>query len=46
MLRGPVVGVDVTSDWKLEAQAGDIEDKSLLWLLGRAARKPLTSSAS
>ena len=38
MLRGPVVGVDVTSDWKLEAQAVDIEDNSLLWLL-RKGRK-------
>ena len=39
MLRGPVVGVDVTSDWKLEAQAGDIEDKSLLWLLGKGRKE-------
>lgn len=38
MLRGPVVGVDVTSNWKLQAQAVDIEDKSLLWLL-RKGRK-------
>jgi NTE family protein len=35
LLRGPVVGVDVTSDWKLETQVSDIEDKSLWWLLGR-----------
>jgi predicted acylesterase/phospholipase RssA len=39
MLRGPVVGVDVTSDWKLEAQAVDIEDKSLLWLLGKGRKE-------
>jgi len=39
MLRGPVVGVDVTSDWKLEAQAGDIEDKSLWWLLGKGRKE-------
>ena len=39
MLRGPVVGVDVTSNWKLEAQAVDIEDKSLLWLLGRGRKE-------
>ena len=40
MLRGPVVGVDVTSDWKLEAQAVGIEDKSLLWLLGKGRKGP------
>jgi NTE family protein len=39
MLRGPVVGVDVTSDWKLEAQVVDIEDKSLLWLLGKGRKE-------
>jgi hypothetical protein len=45
MLRGPVVGVDVTSDWKLEAQAVDIEDKSLLWL-GKGPSRPRISSGS
>ena len=39
MLRGPVTGVDVTSDWKLEAQASDIEDKSLWWLLGKGRKE-------
>jgi len=39
MLRGPVVGVGVTSDWKLEAQTVDIEDKSLLWLLGKGRKE-------
>ena len=42
MLRGPVVGVDVTSDWKLEAQAVDIEDKSLLWLLRKGRKEART----
>jgi NTE family protein len=39
LLRGPVVGVDVTSDWKLETQVSDIEDKSLWWLLGRGRKE-------
>lgn len=39
LLRGPVVGVDVTSDWRLETQAGDIEDKSLLWLLWKGRKE-------
>ena len=34
-----MVGVDVTSDWKLETQVSDIEDKSLWWLLGRGRKE-------
>jgi NTE family protein len=39
LLRGPVVGVDVTSDWTLETQTSDIEDKSLFWLLRKGPRE-------
>jgi NTE family protein len=39
LLRGPVVGVDVTSDWRLETQTSDIEDKSLFWLLRKGRRE-------
>jgi len=39
LLRGPVVGVEVTADWKLETQIDDIEEKSLLWLLRRGRRE-------
>ena len=39
LLRGPVVGVEVATDYKLEAQVDDIEQKSLLWLLRRGRKE-------
>jgi NTE family protein len=38
LLRGPVVGVEVTTNFKLEAQVEDIEQKSLLWRLSRGRK--------